>query len=101
MNLAHVHLLLNHFPTIGFGIGLALFLVGLFGKSEQLKRTSLVIFFLTAAVAIATYTSGSAALETLCSGPDKTCPEGVSIVTIRAHEDSALLAYIFMELTGF
>jgi hypothetical protein len=101
MNLAHVHLLLNHFPTIGFGIGLALFLVALFAKSEQLKRTSLVIFFLTAAIAIATYTSGNAAVETLCTGPDKTCPEGVSIVTIRAHEDAALLGYVFMELTGF
>jgi len=29
MNLAHLHLLLNHFPTIGFGIGLGLFVIAL------------------------------------------------------------------------
>src|SRR5690349_375933 len=102
MNLAHVHLLLNHFPTIGFGIGLALFLVALIGKSEELKRTSFVIFFLVAALAIPTYQSGNAALETLCSlGDGHDCPPGVSMAVIRAHEDAALLAFAIMELTGF
>jgi uncharacterized membrane protein len=101
MNLAHVHLLLNHFPTIGFGIALALFLVALVGKNEDLKRTSMVIFFLIAAVAIPTYLSGSAALETLCSGPEKGCPPGVSKATVFSHEDAALLAFVAMELAGF
>ena len=44
MNLAHVHLLLNHFPVIGMIIGLGLFLGSLIGKSEDLKRASLLIF---------------------------------------------------------
>ena len=65
-NLAHIHLLLNHFPTIGFGIGLGLFLVGLFGKNTELKRASLVILFLIAVIAIPTYVSGAAALDKLC-----------------------------------
>jgi len=101
MNLAHIHLLLNHFPTIGFGLALALFLVGLIGKNEELKRTSLVVFFLIAALAIPTYLSGNAAVETLCSGPEGACPPGVSESAIRAHEDAALYGFIFMELTGF
>jgi uncharacterized membrane protein len=101
MNLAHIHLLLNHFPTIGFGIALGLFLVSLIRNSEELKRTSLVIFFLIAALAIPTYLSGNAALETLCSGPEGACPPGVSVVTIRAHEDAALPGFLLMELTGF
>jgi uncharacterized membrane protein len=101
MNLAHIHLLLNHFPTIGFGIALALFLVALVGKNEDLKRTSLVIFFLIAAIAIPTYLSGSAALETLCSGPERGCPPGVSKATIFNHEDAALLAFVAMEIAGF
>src|SRR6185436_17299948 len=95
MNLAHVHLLLNHFPTIGFAFGLGLFLVGLIGKSEQLKRVSLVIFFLIAAVAIPTYLSGNAAQEVLKERPD------VSQPLIQAHEDAALLAFVLMEITGF
>src|SRR5215510_5369415 len=101
MNLAHIHLLLNHFPTVGFGIGLALFLVALVAKNEELKRTSLVVFFLIAALAIPTYLSGNAAVEKLCSGAEGACPPGVSIATVRAHEDAALVGFALIELTGF
>jgi hypothetical protein len=101
MNLAHIHLLLNHFPTIGFGIAVAIFAVALAGKNEDLKRTSLVIFFLIAAIAIPTYLSGNAALETLCAGPDHGCPPGVSMTAVRTHEDAALWGFALMELTGF
>src|SRR5215471_15702120 len=94
MNLAHVHLLLNHFPTIGFGIGIALYIASMIGKKDDLKRASLVILFLIAAVAIPTYMSGNAAEEVL---KDK----GVSSSAIRAHEDAALWAFVVMEITGF
>jgi uncharacterized membrane protein len=95
MNPAHIHLLLNHFPTIGFVIGLGLFIVGLFGKSNELKRTSLVIFFLTAAMTIATYVSGSDAQVALKETP------GISAAAISEHESAALVAFIFMQATGF
>ena len=70
-NSAHVHLLLNHVPTIGFGIGLLLCLAGFVGKSDVLKRTSFVIFFLVAVVAIATFVSGNAA-EAVLAGTGRT-----------------------------
>src|SRR3954468_10809832 len=95
MNLAHVHLLLNHFPTIGFGMAVALYVAAIIGKKDDLKRTALVIFFLIAAVAIPTYMSGNAAEEVIKSRP------GVSENMIRAHEDAALVAFIVMEITGF
>src|SRR6516225_8136986 len=95
MNAAHIHLLLNHFPTIGFAVGLGLFVVGLFGRSDELKKASLVIFFLTAAMTIATYVSGSDAHEALKDTP------GVSAAMISAHEGAALVAFIFMQVTGF
>jgi uncharacterized membrane protein len=94
MNLAHVHLLLNHFPTIGFGIALALYLVALIGKKDDLHRASLVILFLIAAVAIPTYMSGNAAEEVLKANSDVT-------PLIRAHEDAALEGFVIMEITGF
>jgi uncharacterized membrane protein len=93
MNLAHVHLLLNHFPTIGFGIALALYFAALIGKKDDLHRASLVLFFLVAAVAIPTYMSGNAAEEVI---KDK-----VAGGLIRAHEDAALQGFIVMEITGF
>ena len=95
MNLAHIHLLLNHFPTIGFALGLGLFIAGLIGKSEELKRVSLVVFFLIAAIAIPTYMSGNAAWEVIRDRPE------VSQTLVRAHEDAALLAFVIMEITGF
>jgi uncharacterized membrane protein len=95
MNAAHIHLLLNHFPTIGFAVGLGLFVVGLFGKSDELKKASLVIFFLTAAMTVATYVSGSDAQEAMKDTPN------ISAGAIAAHESAALVAFIFMQATGF
>jgi hypothetical protein len=100
-NSAHMHLLLNHVPTIGFGIGLLLFLAGLVAKSDVLKRTSLVMFFVVAVVAIATYVSGNAAESVLVGTGRTDFPPGVSPAAIRAHEDAALVAFALMEVTGF
>lgn len=94
MNLAHLHLLLNHFPTIGFAVGLGLFLVSLFGKSHDLKRASLVIFVGIALLAIPVYMSGNAAQRVIKD------TQGVSEALMEAHQDAALLAFILMEITG-
>ena len=95
MNLAHVHLLLNHFPTVGFSVGLGVYLIGLIGNSNDLKRASLVIFFLIALLAIPTYLTGNAAQEAIAETP------GVSQTLIESHESAALLAFVFMEMVGF
>src|SRR5262245_894527 len=95
MNLPHVHLLLNHFPTIGFGVGLALFIVALITKSNDLKRAGLGIFYLMALLTIVAYVSGKAAEETIQG------TEGVSAANTAAHEGAAFLAFIFMEITCF
>jgi hypothetical protein len=95
MNAAHLHLLLNHFPTVGFSIGLALFLTAIVGKRDELKRASLVIFFLMSALTIATYVSGSDAQVEMKDTP------GVSIALINEHETAALWGFTFMQATGF
>ena len=94
MNLAHLHLLLNHFPTIGFGVGVGLFVVGLLGKSEDLKRASLVVFFGIALLAIPAYLSGNAAHYVIKDQPN------LSADVVAAHQDAAMFALIFMEITG-
>lgn len=103
MNLAHIHLLLNHFPTVGMIIGLGLFLIGLFGKSNELKEASLVVFLGISLLALPTYMSGNGAQEKICIVPVKDGPckdPGVSKALIEKHEGAALLALIFMEFTG-
>ncbi len=94
MDLAHIHLLLNHFPTIGTIIGGGLFLFALVTKSDDLKRASLVVLLGISLIAIPTYMSGNGAQEAI-----KTLP-GVSKSLIETHEGAALVAMGFMELTG-
>ena len=94
MNLPHVHLLLNHFPIIGTLIALGLYLFALIGKSEDLKRASLVIFAGIALLSLPTYMSGNGAEEALRKLP------AVSKNAIMAHNNAALVSLVFMELTG-
>ena len=94
MNLAHVHLLLNHFPTVGMIVGLGLFIVALMTKSDHLKSASLVIFFGIALLSIPTFASGTAAGLALQKTPE------VSKTMIDAHETAAFEALGVMELTG-
>ncbi len=94
MTPTHLHLLLNHVPTIGFGIGIGLFVVALLGNSEDLKRASFALFFGIALLAIPVYVSGNAADFVLRDRPD------VSQDVIAAHQDAAMLALVPMEITG-
>lgn len=94
MDLAHIHLLLNHFPTIGTIIGGGLFVLALLTNSDDLKRASLVVLLGIALLAIPTYMSGNGAQEALKSLP------GISKSLMETHEGAAFVALGFMELTG-
>jgi hypothetical protein len=94
MNFSHLHLLLNHFPIIGTLVGLGLFLISLVGENEDLRRASLIIFSAMALIALPTFFSGTGA-----QGAIKKLP-GVSEALIERHQGSAMLAMVFMEITG-
>jgi hypothetical protein len=107
MSLAHVHLLLNHFPTIGMIIGVGLLLAAIARKSADLTRASLVIFVGIALLTIPTYVTGNAAREEVCKAPQGSppnlCPDpypGVSEAAAEAHEAAALPALALIEITG-
>jgi len=95
MNPAHLHLLLNHFPTVGFAVGIGLLLVAMFGRSFELKRASLVIIFLCAAMTILTYVSGNDAQISISE------EAGISLPMVYAHETAALFAVVAMQIAGF
>src|SRR5207302_2820098 len=95
MTLAHIHLLLNHWPIIGAFVGLGLFLVALAANSDDLKQTSLAFFAFLALLAIPTYMSGDVANEVLKTNTP------LSKGLIDTHHGAAMLALIFMEITGF
>lgn len=116
MNLAHIHLLLNHFPVVGLILAFGLFALALIAKSEPLTRASLAILFGLSLLSIATYVSGNGAAEGICDGvdtlahlenqdgiaPGKPCrlPSGPSRALIQIHESAAFEALWFMELAG-
>ena len=94
-DLAHVHLLINHFPTIGMILGLGLLLLSFVRKNDHLKKVSLEVLFLIALATLPVYVSGQAAAETLKG------QAGVSAEAVVAHNDAALASFIMMEITGF
>ena len=94
MNLAHLHLLLNHFPTIGMMVGLGVFVAAILARSDDLKRASLLVFFGIALLSIPTFATGTAAELALAN------TAGVSKNMMDTHENAAFWALAFMELTG-
>jgi hypothetical protein len=102
MDPTHLHLLLNHVPTVGFGIGLALFIVALIADSDHLKQASLVVFVVVALLTIPTYVTGNAAQIKLQDAGAIGTADGtrVTLSLVQAHEGAAFLALTFMEITG-
>ncbi|HZP01656.1 MAG TPA: hypothetical protein VFD30_15315, partial [Terriglobia bacterium] len=94
MDLAHSHLLLNHFPTIGTIIGGGLYVLALITRSDDLKRASLIVLLGIALISIPTYITGNGAQDVIKSLP------GISKPLIETHEGAAFLALGFMEFTG-
>ncbi|HEY3161020.1 MAG TPA: hypothetical protein VGJ78_18770 [Vicinamibacterales bacterium] len=94
-DLAHLHLLLNHFPTIGTILGLGLLLLAFIRKNDHLKKVSFEVLFLIALATMPVYVSGQAAAEALKG------QSGVSMDAIASHNDAALGSFIMMEITGF
>jgi uncharacterized membrane protein len=94
VNLAHLHLLLNHFPIIGTILGLGLLLISLAGKNDDFRRAGLIIFAVVALLSLPTFFSGVGA-----EGAIRKLP-GVSDGLIDRHEGAAILALFFMEVTG-
>lgn len=93
MNYEHLHLLLNHFPIIGSFIGAGLLLASFFGKNDDLRRSSYVVFIGIALLTIPAFLTGFAAAQMLHGG-------AVSDALVRRHEGSALLSIWFMMITG-
>lgn len=91
----HWHLLLNHLPSIGTAIALCLMLAGLYLKSVDLRRASLVLFVIIGLFTIPTYVTGAAARGALEG------TSGISSEAIQAHQDAASWGFIMLLFTGW
>jgi hypothetical protein len=86
----HLHIVLNHFPSIGIVIALGLFVASVYLRSADLERSSLILFVLLGWIAIPTYLTGAASRWALRG------TEGISADRIAAHMDAALLAFMVL-----
>jgi uncharacterized membrane protein len=93
-DIAHWHLLLNHFPIIGTIIALALYVTSFFTSTKDLRQASLVVFVVTALLSIPAFMTGIGAQVTMVDQP------GISLALIQRHEGAAELAIWFVEITG-
>jgi uncharacterized membrane protein len=94
MELAHYHLLLNHWPIIGTFIAVGLFVVAIASKSDDLKQVTLTLFAFIALMAIPAFVTGHIAEDLLRR------EEGVSRPLMTAHQGAALLGLIGLSVTG-
>jgi hypothetical protein len=94
-NLEHVHLLLNHVPTIGSVVALGLMMVAFIRRDEGLKLVALEVLFAIALLTLPAFMTGVAAFQKLRGQP------GVSDTAIRLHQDVALFGFTWMEFAGF
>jgi uncharacterized membrane protein len=93
---SHAHMILNHFPTVGFAFALGFYVIGLVGNDVVTQRTSLVVFVLCAVLGVPTYVTGAASTWAL-TDPGVA---GISKPAINAHRDMALLTLFGLAFTG-
>ncbi|MBK7964673.1 MAG: hypothetical protein IPK10_04815 [Bacteroidetes bacterium] len=90
MDLAHLHLLLNHFPVVGTIIGTVFMLYALIKKIKIIQRTVLVLWIVLAAMTPIVMNTGEAAehkVEEMA---------GMNHDIIHEHEEAAEYAFWLM-----
>jgi hypothetical protein len=95
VNIAHLHLLLNHVPTVGAVVALGLLIVAFVRRDETLKLAGLEVLFAIAVLTLPVYMSGVAAHQKLKNQP------GISDNAMRVHQDAALDGFMVTEFAGF
>jgi uncharacterized membrane protein len=93
---SHVHMIVNHIPTVGFVMTLAFYVVGLIANNDGLRRGSLAAFVICSIIGVPTYVTGAAAMWALTVPP---IPE-ISKAVINAHRDMALATLFGLGFTG-
>ena len=94
MNLAHLHLVLNHIPMIGIPVALAFMAHGIFQKNSATQRFALMTLLVLAICILPIYFTGEPAEKVVEHLP------GVTESFIEAHEDAAKASMILTLITG-
>ena len=94
MNLAHIHLLLNHIPLIGLPIAIAFLGYGLWTQTPPVQKFSLFIITCLALVILPIYFTGEPAEKLVEHLP------GVGESLIESHEGAAQYSLALTLIVG-
>ncbi len=93
---SHVHMILNHFPTVGFVFAIVFYVIALLMNNGTMKRGGLVLFVICAILVVPTFVTGNASMWALTDPPIP----GISKAVINAHRDMAVWTLFGVGFTG-
>jgi len=93
---SHFHMILNHFPTVGFVFALGFYLTALLLNNVPMKRGGLILFVICTIVIVPTFVTGNASMLAVTDNPI----DGISKAVINEHRDMAVWALFAMAFTG-
>ncbi|MCF8059916.1 MAG: hypothetical protein K9K67_11505 [Bacteriovoracaceae bacterium] len=94
MNLAQIHLALNHLPLMTIPVALIFYIYSIIKKNEEFKKFSLLMVLVTAFTVIPVFLTGEPAEEVVEHLP------GVSEKLIESHEETAEVAFVLTLVAG-
>jgi uncharacterized membrane protein len=93
---SHVHMILNHFPTVGMVFALVFYIIALVMNNDGMKRAGLTVFVICGVLGVPTYVTGAASMWALTDPP---IPQ-ISKALINEHRDMALATLFGLAFTG-
>jgi len=94
MNIAHLHLILNHLPITFVILGFIIMICGFLFRSEMVKRIAYLVFILGALFGYTAFYTGEKSKQ-LIKGI-----KGIDERLIMAHEEIALVFLVFLYMLG-
>ena len=93
---SHIHIILNHFTTVGFVFALFFFITGIITKTDAMKRAAYVALVICGILGAPTFVTGSSAMWALTDPP----VAGITKAVINAHRDFAIFSLFGLAATG-
>jgi uncharacterized membrane protein len=94
MNLAHIHIVLNHVPSLGSIAGLLLLAAGIYKKDEALKQFAYGVLVLITMAVLPTYITGAESQRIVDKNPS------YSAGMVQLHQNAAMITLLCMTAAG-
>ena len=94
MNLAHIHIVINHVPSLGSILGLLLLAAGIYKKSEEIKQFAYGLLVLITMAVLPTYITGAEAQKMVSKNPS------YAAGMVQLHQNAAMITLLSMTAAG-